>query len=502
MKRTLTISFMIALTISAIVLLSPIAFSNALTGTSVSGLITTDTTWTQANSPYTLTGPVGVSPGVTLTIQPGVAINFGDYNLQVNGTLNAVGTPDNPIRINGTAYTYVISFSSQSTLWNPQTNTGSIIQNAIISYDRSFGGNLIQINNASPKIDNNTINIGGFDTGIYASEGSPIISNCQINGNGGAGSGVIGISLSMANAYIANNTIYAADSAIYCNYDNSTVIHNLIFGSNVGLNAQGGPRILQNNTISENSVGIQLLPGFSAWNPPTVFLYNNIQNNSGHNLNFQFAQNLDATYNWWGTTDAQAINQTITDYKNNFNYGNATFTPYLAAPNPASFTYLNATAGTGGSISSSGITTLNYGGAKTFTFSPNSGYHISDVLVNGSSVGAVTSYNVQNIQGPTTISAVFAVDPTPSPTPTATPTVAPTSQPTATPNPTTNPTSHPTSTPTATPTSAPTSAPTYPATTSPNSESSTILTPYFLVAIAVAVIAVVIVALVLILKRR
>jgi hypothetical protein len=42
--------------------------------TSVQGGIYNNTTWTLANSPYTITGSVVVFPGKTLTIEPGVQI--------------------------------------------------------------------------------------------------------------------------------------------------------------------------------------------------------------------------------------------------------------------------------------------------------------------------------------------------------------------------------------------------------------------------------------------
>src|SRR5712692_1636457 len=45
-------------------------------GTSVSGILTSNTTWTTAGSPYTVVGNVTVLPTVTLTISPGVEVDF------------------------------------------------------------------------------------------------------------------------------------------------------------------------------------------------------------------------------------------------------------------------------------------------------------------------------------------------------------------------------------------------------------------------------------------
>jgi hypothetical protein len=71
---------------------------------------------------------------------------------------------------------------------------------------------------------------------------------------------------------------------------------------------------------------------------------------------------------------------------------------------------ITATAGSGGSISPSGTVTVNHGASQTFTITPNMGYHVTDVLVDGSSVGAVTSYTFNNVTANHTISASFAAD--------------------------------------------------------------------------------------------
>jgi hypothetical protein len=103
---------------------------------------------------------------------------------------------------------------------------------------------------------------------------------------------------------------------------------------------------------------------------------------------------------------------------------------------------ITASAGAGGSISPNGSVTVNYGGNKTFTITPNNGYYIVDVSVKGNSIGTISSYTFTNVQGSNTISATFAPTPTPSPSPTPSP------KPTTTPTPT--PTSSPTPTPSAT----------------------------------------------------
>jgi hypothetical protein len=80
---------------------------------------------------------------------------------------------------------------------------------------------------------------------------------------------------------------------------------------------------------------------------------------------------------------------------------------------------VTATAGMGGLISPAGTVVANVGDNVTFTIAPHSGYQISDVTINGTSVGNVTAYTFTNIQDAYTINATFTANPplTGQPTP-------------------------------------------------------------------------------------
>ena len=69
---------------------------------------------------------------------------------------------------------------------------------------------------------------------------------------------------------------------------------------------------------------------------------------------------------------------------------------------------IKASAGANGSISPSGSVSVSAGGNKTFTITANAGYKISDVLVDGKSVGAVDSYMFEKVRANHTIEALFA----------------------------------------------------------------------------------------------
>jgi hypothetical protein len=69
---------------------------------------------------------------------------------------------------------------------------------------------------------------------------------------------------------------------------------------------------------------------------------------------------------------------------------------------------ITSSAGTGGSISPSGTVSVNSGANQTFTITGNAGYAIGNVVVDGSSVGAVASYTFSIVAANHSISASFA----------------------------------------------------------------------------------------------
>ena len=73
---------------------------------------------------------------------------------------------------------------------------------------------------------------------------------------------------------------------------------------------------------------------------------------------------------------------------------------------------ITATADEHGSISPSGTVTVKRDGSQPFTITPNSGYQIADVKVDGTSVGVVNSYTFENVTANHTIEATFEKKPT------------------------------------------------------------------------------------------
>ncbi|HVU34964.1 MAG TPA: hypothetical protein VHE61_16135, partial [Opitutaceae bacterium] len=107
------------------------------------------------------------------------------------------------------------------------------------------------------------------------------------------------------------------------------------------------------------------------------------------------------------TTAVAAGNYTITITGNNGTVSHTTQVALTVNSAPPTFT-ITAGAGTYGAISPSGTVNVNQGANQTFTITPNAGYAVSVVTVDGTGVGAVTSYTFSNVQANHTINATFA----------------------------------------------------------------------------------------------
>ncbi|MCP4624587.1 MAG: fibronectin type III domain-containing protein [bacterium] len=84
--------------------------------------------------------------------------------------------------------------------------------------------------------------------------------------------------------------------------------------------------------------------------------------------------------------------------------------PYtVGSPNPDPTYSITVTAGANGSISPSGTVTVDHGSRKSFSISANQDYQVSAVWVDGSSMGAISSYTFENVTQNHTISASFKV---------------------------------------------------------------------------------------------
>ncbi len=90
--------------------------------------------------------------------------------------------------------------------------------------------------------------------------------------------------------------------------------------------------------------------------------------------------------------------------------GNRTYTAhwrYNGSGHSYSYYTIKATAGAGGSISPSGNVSVREGRDQTFTITPDKGYAVANVKIDGKSIGAVKSYTFENVSRTHTIEVIF-----------------------------------------------------------------------------------------------
>jgi hypothetical protein len=90
-------------------------------------------------------------------------------------------------------------------------------------------------------------------------------------------------------------------------------------------------------------------------------------------------------------------------------FNNVTANHTISATFKTNSVTIGSSASPGGTISPPGNVAVPYGSSQTFTITPDSGYVILDVLIDGSSIGAVSSYTFQNVTSSHTINATFVM---------------------------------------------------------------------------------------------
>lgn len=239
--------------------------------------ITANTTWEAAKSPYIVVRDIPISTGVTLTIEPGVQVQFdGNYSLTNNGTMSAQGTKASPI-----VFTRTPLFTTQ---WK-QLEFGPTSQGNILKY----------------------LKVEYAQTGV------------QVDGLQ---------NFAVSNSQFLNNTtgifytLLGKGSLSYNTFSQNTTAVKFDAGSSAAL---------LGNTITSNSTGIDYTINATASLPAINFnilantTWNILINTSGNVSRL----NLDAKNNYWGTIDPVAISSKISDYADSSAKAAVIFSRYL-----------------------------------------------------------------------------------------------------------------------------------------------------------------------------
>lgn len=287
------------------------------------GVISKDTTW---SGEVILKGDVEIAKGATLTVMPGTIVmcekiaSFGPEKLSqdkthafprieiiIRGSIIAKGTKEQMIFFTS------ISPTPSAGDWgaiNMLDSTGNVIEYCDFSYAH---------------------------TAVHAHSGEVTITNCYFHDNGVA----VG----------SKNYKDFATKSVF------TVENNRITGNGMGLLFGGGSVMnAQHNEISENKLfGIYAKKGSSKsninnnnivkngkgilfWGVKAGFKIhaNNIHDNTDYNLSLMEGTeaDVDASGNWWGTTDEAAIKAMVRDKEEEKELGTAIIKGFAQSPIP------------------------------------------------------------------------------------------------------------------------------------------------------------------------
>ena len=185
--------------------------------------IDADTSWSAAGSPYRVVADASVAAGVTLTIEPGVAVELDEgISLSVAGTLVARGTSAAPITFGGidgvrggsllfeegagdAVFAGIGVYESGSILEHCRFEGGAaavqlvgasplirdceFVGNAVEDPELMVGGAALRIlDGAAPRVVNchfegNDVDDPGWGGAIFASQSAPVIQACTFDGN-------------------------------------------------------------------------------------------------------------------------------------------------------------------------------------------------------------------------------------------------------------------------------------------------------------------------------
>ncbi len=159
--------------------------------------------------------------------------------------------------------------------------------------------------------------------------------------------------------------------------------------------------VTANHTISATFTNIQYVITASAGNGGSISPSGSVIVNSGSSQTFT----ITALSGY--AVSAVMVDGTSIGSATTYTFSNVTANHTISATFTNIQYVITASAGNGGSISPSGSVIVNSGSSQTFTITALSGYAVSAVMVDGTSIGSATTYTFSNVTANHTISATF-----------------------------------------------------------------------------------------------
>jgi len=347
--------------------------ASAQSQTTINTSIYNNTTWPLSGSPYNVTIDLVVFTGVTLTIDPGVVVEFADgKEFDLRGKLVAIGTVNDSITFTSASsapYAGIwggIRINAVNLVVNNQVTMKyckGLYADRLLDMDLAYEGpyifeHCLFSNNTRVSYD------GGWPTVRFSectfSSNHTALDYCQFGGK-------------VRQSYFLNN-VYGVDgfsNVDTCYFSGNTGVALSAYGAAVGNTVENnsiGVRCYFNavndtflyNTVRNNVIGVEIQTYF---NGSILFQQNWICNNSLYNIKLTTANNADLSNNCWCTEGGQPVQSTIYDGYDDPNYGLVTFLP-VAINCPSIMTDVNDNTAENNPISvypnpSSGVFQLN-----------------------------------------------------------------------------------------------------------------------------------------------
>ena len=338
----------------------------------------------------TLNRPNGISLGGVLTVNGTLSLTRGPLSIGANAlTLNGGVSVSGGSLIGGTSSNITIGGTGVSTAL-----PGVLLNN--LTLNRSSGISLLG---------DVTINgVLGFSTGNIATGVSRVIINTTGSVVRASGYVVGNLQKNVSSGSNVARVFEIGDAGAYTPvelmFDNVLVSGNLLASttsgdhpniSTSGVNSSRG--VNRYWTLKEEGLT------FSSYNAKFNFVSGDVD--PGANTNNFFAQTFELST--WGSTTLGARAAT------SIQVSGLTSCSDFVIGEIIGYT-IAASAGTGGTINPSGVVGVLDGSNQQFTISPNPGYHLANLLIDGVHKDSTTSYTFTEVRGNHTIDALFAIN--------------------------------------------------------------------------------------------
>jgi hypothetical protein len=305
--------------------------------TYISGSILSNTIWSPSGNPFIVTGNIVVFEGVTLTINPGVIVKFDSgTGLELRGKLIAIGNA-------------VDTITFTSNLISPVHS--SWIGITVIGTTNPLGvGDQVRMEYCKGEYAHYFVDLDFAYHGPYIFRHCYFTNNYQVNNDGGMPTTIFekckfesnDLALAycqfdsrVSNCYFINNIngVDGIANVDTCFFSGNTGVALSPYGSTVGCTIENNNKGVRcffnavndtfiNNTVTNNSVGVEIL---SYFNGSINFTDNTICNNTTYNIKLLHTNNADLSNNCWCSTDSTFIRSTIYDGYVNSSYGLVNF---------------------------------------------------------------------------------------------------------------------------------------------------------------------------------